>query len=285
MRNKDPKEKKEQQRKYRKENHEKVKAISRKSAKKSYKANPEKFRERTRKYRAANPEKERESRLKSYRKHHAKHLEKMAKYRAANTEKFEAYYRNRDRDKLNEAKRRRYKENPEKELERSRKWQRENPEKYRESIKKSRLKNIEKHRERFRKWYAENREYAKAKGRKYTEKHPRAQTEIMTEYRRSHRMCEWSGCDQSKSLHVHHILPLNKYPEYMDEKWNFICYCPFHHFAYHYTFSVSRNNNRHRNALHVLWANTEKWALKNKISIDDLEIELDQMYTPKVILA
>ena len=105
----------------------------------------------------------------------------------------------------------------------------------------------------------------------------------MTEYRRSHRVCGWSGCDQSKSLHVHHILPLNKYPEYMDEKWNFICYCPFHHFAYHYTFSVSRNDNRHRNALHMLWANTEKWALKNKISIDDLEIELDQMYTPKVI--
>ena len=95
----------------------------------------------------------------------------------------------------------------------------------------------------------------------------------MTEYRRSHRMCGWSGCDQSKSLHVHHILPLNKYPEYMDEKWNFICYCPFHHFAYHYTFSVSRNDNSHRNALHLLWANTEKWALKNKISTDDLEIE------------
>ena len=106
----------------------------------------------------------------------------------------------------------------------------------------------------------------------------------MTEYRRSHRMCGWSGCDQSKSLHVHHILPLNKYPEYIDEKWNFICYCPFHHFAYHYTFSVSRNDNRHRNALHMLWANTEKWALKNKISIDDLEIELDQMSTSKVIL-
>ena len=208
----------------------------------------------------------------------------MRKYREANPEKFRAYYTNRDRDKLNEARRRRYKENPEKDLERSRKWQRANPEKYRESLKKSRLKNIEKHRERFKKWYEENREYSKARSRKYTEKHPRAQTEIMTEYRRSHRMCGWSGCDQSKSLHVHHILPLNKYPEYIDEKWNFICYCPFHHFAYHYTFSRCRNDNNHRNALHLLWANTEKWALKNKIAIEDLEIELDQMYTSKVIL-
>ena len=211
-----------------------------------------------------------------------KRIAGVRRWQKANPEKIKAYYTNRDIDKLNEAKRRRYKENPEKDRERSRKWQQANPEKYRESIKKSRLKNIEKHRERFKKWYEENREYSKARSRKYTEKHPRAQTEIMTEYRRSHRMCGWSGCDQSKSLHVHHILPLNKYPEYMDEKWNFICYCPFHHFAYHYTFSENRNDNRHRNALHMLWANTEKWALKNKIAIEDLEIELDQMLPTKI---
>ena len=92
-------------------------------------------------------------------------------------------------------------------------------------------------------------------------------------------------------LHVHHILPKHKYPEYIDGDYhgrvgnNFICFCPFHHFAYHYTFSVSRNDNRHQNALHMLWANTEKWASKNKIQVEDLEIELAQMYTPKVILA
>ena len=207
----------------------------------------------------------------------------MRKYREANPEKFEAYYTNRDIDKLNEAKRRRYKENPEKDLERSRKWQRANPEKYRESIKKSRLKNIEKVRERFKKWYEENKEYSKARSRKYTERHPRAQTEIMTEYRRSHRMCEWSGCDQSKGLHVNHILPQNKYPEYVDEKSNFICYCPFHHLAYHSTYSTTRNDKKHQNALTLIWFQVEQWANNNKISIEDLEIELTQMSTSKVI--
>ena len=42
---------------------------------------------------------------------------------------------------------------------------------------------------------------------------------------------------------------------------------------------------RQRNALYMLWANTEKWALKNKIPIEDLEIELAQMLPVKVILA
>ena len=37
--------------------------------------------------------------------------------------------------------------------------------------------------------------------------------------------------------------------------------------------------------LAVLQFHAEQWANDNKIPIEDLEIELDQMYTPKVILA
>ena len=180
--------------------------------------------------------------------------------------------------------RRRYKENPEKDLERSRKWQRANPEKYRESLKKSYRKNIEKHRERFKKWYEENIEYSKARSRKYTEKHPRAQTEIMTEYRRSHRMCGWSGCDQSKSLHVHHILPKFKYPEYLDGDYhgrignNFICYCVFHHYAYHYGRAKIRKEKAHKKLLSFLWKHVSDWAEENKIPINALETELDLIF-------
>ena len=188
-----------------------------------------------------------------------------------------------NREKTNESRRRLYKANPEKYNASHKRWIKANPEKYREVIKKSYRKHIEKRRESFKKWYEANIEYSKARSRKYTQTHPRAQTEIMTEYRRSHRMCEWSDCGQSNSLHVHHILPLSKYPEHIDEKWNFICYCPFHHFAYHYVFSENRNDKSIGNALIMLWDRTEKWALKNKLTIEDLEIELAQMISTQLI--
>jgi hypothetical protein len=54
----------------------------------------------------------------------------------------------------------------------------------------------------------------------------------------------------------------------------FICYCPFHHFAYHYTYSTSRNDKKHQNALALLWSDVEQWVDNNKISIEDLEIEI-----------
>lgn len=122
-------------------------------------------------------------------------------------------------------------------------------------------------------------------------KNPRALTKEMTKYRRGHRECEWSYCEQIKSLHVHHILPRHKYPKYMDGNYhgkignNFICYCPFHHYAYHYVFATKRNDVKHKHALAIQWAITELWASKNKISIEDFEIELDQMLPSKIILA
>ena len=113
----------------------------------------------------------------------------------------------------------------------------------------------------------------------------------MTKYRGSHRKCEWFDCPEIKSLHVHHILSQHKYPEYLDGDYhgrignNFICFCPFHHFAYHFTYSTKRKDGKHQNALSFLWYDVKQWAVDNKISIEDLEIELARIYTPKVILA
>ena len=96
--------------------------------------------------------------------------------------------------------------------------------------------------------------------------------------------------EQTKSLHVHHILSKSKYPEYVAGNYhgrtgnNFVCFCPFHHFAYHYTYATARNDKKHETALSLLWFQAEQWADKNKISIADLEIELAQMLPTKVIL-
>ena len=141
----------------------------------------------------------------------------------------------------------------------------------------------EKGKERDRKWQQENHEYLLGYKRKYRERHPVAHTKEMTKYRGSHRVCEWSYCDQIKPLHVHHILSQHKYPKYVDGNYhgrianNFICFCPFHHFAYHFPYATTRNDKKHKSALGLLWFRTEKWADNNKISIEDVEIELAQM--------
>ena len=106
-------------------------------------------------------------------------------------------------------------------------------------------------------------------------------------YRRSHRNCEWSGCDRS-SGHVHHILPKFKYPEYLDGDYhgrvgnNLICYCVFHHYAYHYGRAKIRKEKEHKKLLAFLWSGADSsvtvWAEKNKIPIGALEIELDLIF-------
>ena len=163
--------------------------------------------------------------------------------------------------------------------------------KQREFCRKWREDNREKQREYLRKWKIENPETWKSYMKKYYEKNPQAQTPEMAKYRRSHRECEWSYCEQTKSLHVHHILSQSKYPEYVDGDYhgqlgnNLICYCPFHHFAYHYVYSTKRNVKKRGNPVALLWARVERWVNDNKISIEDLEIELAQMFPSKVILA
>ena len=129
----------------------------------------------------------------------------------------------------------------------------------------------------------ENREYIQSQRKKYRDKNPRSSTPIMTKYRQSHRECEFQYCDQTKSLHVHHILPKFKYPEGIDGDYkgstgnNFICYCPFHHYAYHYIYATERNEKKHETALGFLRWGAEQWAIDNKIPIEDLVTDLAHM--------
>ena len=114
---------------------------------------------------------------------------------------------------------------------------------------------------------------------------PSSATKEMTAYRRTHKKCEFGYCiwSETKTLHVHHILPKFKYPESINGNYNgrignnFISYCPFHHLAYHYSYAHKRKDKKHENALGMLNRNMEEWALKNKISFEDLDLELTQM--------
>ena len=193
------------------------------------------------------------------------------------------------RDK--EAKKKWREKNREKHRESSRKWNKDNREKANKNWRKWRQENLEKKRKMDREWQKDNPELSKIYQQRWREKNPRANTTEMTKYRNSHRECEWSDCEQIKPLHVHHVLSQRKHPEYVDGNYhgqignNFICYCPFHHFAYHYTYSTKRKDMKHKIMLDLLWFGVEQWAKGNKISMEDLEIELAQMYTSKEILA
>ena len=273
-RKKHPKKVREYKSKYSKEHRKEINEHQRERRRK----NPEKDRTYQKNHRKKYPEKVREYGKKGSRKYFLKYPEKV---RERNSE-----YRVKNREKTREYGREHYKENREIILERTKKDRVENPEKYRKWGRNYRKKHPEKIRE----WVEKNREVVRATKRKSAKKHPRADTPIMTKYRRSHRVCEWSYCD-STSVQVHHILPQFKYRDYIDGNYhgrignNFICYCPFHHFAYHFAYSTNRNDKGHQKFLPLIWLAVEQWASDNKISIEDLEIELAQMYTTKVILA
>ncbi len=137
--------------------------------------------------------------------------------------------------------------------------------------------------EKSKEWAEKNPELVESYKKKHQEKNPPAERPSMTDYKRTHRKCEWEKGIHAGTLHVHHILPKHKYPKYVDGDYhgrvgnNFICFCGFHHFTYHYAYATKRNDKKHQNATRLLWAQVLQWADSNKISIEDLEIELDQM--------
>ena len=180
---------------------------------------------------------------------------------------------------------------------RSRKWAKENPEKVREAKKKYARENPEKTKESTKKYAKSHPEEVREMHRRWSKKNPSANTMEMTKYRRKHKECEWSNgiCkslnEQKKLPEVHHILPKHKYPKYIDGDYNgrdgldfarkgnnFICYCSFHHYAYHFVYASKRNNKKHESAFRLLQYNLEKWINANKISYEDLMIELARMY-------
>ena len=155
--------------------------------------------------------------------------------------------------------------------------------KHHESNQKYYQKNIERVTEQNKIWQQKNPELVKSYKKKYQEKNPPAARPSMTEYKRTHRKCEWAKSFHAGYLHVHHILPKYKYPEYVDGDYhgrignNFICFCTFHHYSYHYVYATKRNNKKHQNPTRLLWAQVSQWTDGKKISAEDLEIEISQI--------
>lgn len=301
------KRKRERNQKYRKANAEKARERSRKwqnenpekrrEAKRRYNAT-EKGREANRiyarKWRATNPERNRELARNYTSRNREKVSERSKRYRAANSEKLKEekkeYYRKMSQNpawliEKNRQGRKHYHKNIEKQRVRGKRYREENREKNR--IRHKKYAESESGREVHRKWRADNPELIRYYANKSRRKNPRADTEIMKIYRRSHRDCEWSGCDRSSGT-VHHILPKFKYPAYVDGDYhgrvgnNFICYCVFHHHAYHYARAIIRKEKKHNKLLSFLWSGSDTsvtgWAEENKIPINALEIELELMF-------
>ena len=299
--------KRERNQKYRKANAEKARERSRKwqnenpekrrEAKRRYNAT-EKGREANRiyarKWRATNPERNRELARNYTSRNREKVSERSKRYRAANSEKLKEekkeYYRKMSQNpawliEKNRQGRKHYHKNIEKQRVRGKRYREENREKNR--IRHKKYAESESGREVHRKWRADNPELIRYYANKSRRKNPRADTEITKIYRRSHRDCEWSGCDRSSGT-VHHILPQFKYPAYVDGDYhgrvgnNFISYCVFHHHAYHYARATIRKEKKHNKLLSFLWSGSDTsvtgWAEENKIPISALEIELELMF-------
>ena len=144
-------------------------------------------------------------------------------------------------------------------------------------------KNIEEFKEKSKKWAEKNPELVKSYKKRYQKKNPPAQLPSMTEYKKTHRKCEWQKPLHAGTIHVHHILSQHKYPKYVDGNYhgrianNFICFCAFHHFAYHNAYATRRNDKKHEKPKYLLWGQVLQWAYSKKISIKDLEDEVSQL--------
>ena len=280
-------------RKWAKENPEKVREAKKKYAKK----NPEKVREAKKKYEEKNREELRKKRKEFREKHPKKIKERNKKYRKNNHEeiiKRERKHREDNREEVRAYGRKWQKENPEKVkgilnkwreanheklIAWSRRYKKEHPDKDKENYQKNKLERIRKSK----KWAEKNPELVKSYKKIYQKKNPPAQLPSMTEYKRTHRKCEWEKPFHAGTLHCHHILSKHKYPRYMDGNYhgrianNFICYCSFHHFVYHNAYAIRRNDKKHEKSHRLLWGQVLQWADSKKISIDDLVDEAKRL--------
>jgi hypothetical protein len=256
---------------------------------------PEKVKEQWKKWRVANSEAHNARTKKWAKDNPEKHNTRNKKWRKENLE------RAKDIDRKSREK------HSEKRSKDSKRWRKENPELWKEIRNRPEYKAKEKARQstpeykakaketrdkpeskakakaHWEKWRKDNLDHIKGYKKKYHVKNPTAHSPESTAYRRSQEMCEWSYCEQDKQLNVHHILLRSKYPDYADGNYhgsknnNFICYCPFHHFAYHYVYAKRRNDKNHHKSVSMLWSRVEKWGDDNHIDIGDLEIELAMM--------
>jgi len=271
---------------YREKNREEIRERNRKWEEK----NKEKLRKKRKKFREEHPERVK-ARQKRYQAKHSEKIKKRArKRRETNLEEFrkrETNYRETHRERIKETQDKWREANHEKIISWSRRYRREHP----ESDKEYYQKNIERIKEKQKKWAEKNPELVKSYKKRYQKKNPPAQLPSMTEYKKTHRKCEWQKPIHAGTLHVHHILSKHKYPEYMDGDYhgrianNFICFCSFHHFAYHNAYATTKNDKKHEKSRRLLWGQVLQWAYSKKISIEDLQDEVERMLPSKVILA
>ena len=271
---------------YREKNREEIRERNRKWEEK----NKEKLRKKRKKFREEHPERVR-ARTKRYRKkNYEEIIKRERKDRVENPEKYRKWsrsYRKNNPEKIRRNLNKWREANHEKLIAWSRRYRREHP----ESDKEYYQKNIEVSKEKSKKWAEKNPELVKSYKKRYQKKNPPAQLPSMTEYKKTHRKCEWQKPFHAGTIHVHHILSQHKHPKYKDGNYNgriannFICFCSFHHFAYHNAYATTRNDKKHEKPTHLLWGQVLQWAYSKKISIEDLQDEVTRMLPSKVILA
>ena len=239
-------------------NKEKLRLKAKERAKKNPEKNRERHREACKKYYKKNREEILEKQAKHYKKNRGSMLKVHKNWRDRNPD----YYK--ERAKVPEIK--------EKNRLSAKKSREKDPERYKARMHAWYVKNREKAMEQSKQWAKDNPEFRKAIKKRSYEKNPVSATPEMTTYRRKHRKCEWFDCNETKSLHVHHILPQHKYPEFSNGNYhgrignNFISFCPLHHFMYHDTYATKRNDMKHRISLGLLWAQAKIQESRYKIT-------------------
>jgi len=203
---------------WKRNNPDKHRAHSRKSVRKCYKANPEKFKKANKKWRKANPEKVKAINKKWVEANPEKFKKSVKKWQKANPEKVKA-----NNKKWREA-------NPERANELARKWQKENPEKAKESAKKWRKANHEKLKESARRWQKANPEKCKEYRHRRRARLKNNGIEDTSEFRARmthplvRQVCFYCGTDCTGNFHWDHRIPIAAGgPE---AEWNLVIACP-----------------------------------------------------------
>lgn len=163
------------------------------------------------------------------------------------------------KESYNNSQRKAFKNNPEMFRTRWRLWRRNNPEKIKQYNYNSYWKDPELNKRRTRQWYDKKglewyREYRKENPTS-GHKDPMTTRAMNQARKRDKNTCQWANCDKTFrecSIHVHHILPCSKYPQFAASDWNLICYCVDHHITYHEKYWKMRNSNSHKQAYHLL---------------------------------
>ena len=153
-------------------------------------ANPEKARECCKEWREANPEKERERHKKYREANREKTREYDKKWREANREKERERhkkYREANRDKIRENSRKRREANPDKIREYDKKWREANREKTRGYSKKWREANRDRKRERDKKWFQANPDKVRGYNKKWREANPEKAREYSREWQKKNK--------------------------------------------------------------------------------------------------